>query len=307
MTAAMAFDYFKHEKVNVAIIEVGMGGRLDSTNIISPDLSVITNISLDHTAFLGDTIKQIAAEKGGIIKPNTPVVIGERDTETDEVFRSIATERNALLIDATSTYQIPFSAFSADEKQIVQVYSNGEMAYRDLKVSLMGWYQKKNIVTTLTACKTLIELGYKIDNTDIYKGLEEVQTATGLLGRWQTLGHNPRIICDIGHNETGIKAVIEQIKNTPYKNLHIVWGMVNDKDTDTILALLPTEATYFFTRASIPRSLDEKLLLQKAEKYNLSGSHYPNVKTAIKEARKISTPNDLIFIGGSTFIVADAL
>ena len=307
MTAAMAFDYFKQEGVDVAVIEVGMGGRLDSTNIITPDLTVITNISLDHTSFLGNTKKQIAIEKGGIIKKNTPVVIGESDTETDEVFKKIAAEQNSQLTDATALYQIPFSTFSADEKQIVQVYSNGELAYRDLKVSLMGWYQKKNIVTVLSACKKLIEKGYKIDKSNIYKGLEEVQSATGLLGRWQTLGHNPRVICDTGHNEAGIKAVVEQIKNTPFKNLHIVWGMVNDKDTDTILAMLPTDATYYFTRASIPRSLDEQLLMQKAKKYNLKGDSFSNVQKALNEARKISTPNDLIFIGGSTFIVADVL
>ncbi len=307
MTVAMAFDYFRQEKVDVAVVEVGMGGRLDSTNIITPDLSIITNISLDHTAFLGNTKKQIAAEKGGIIKKDTPVIIGESDTETDEVFRNIAAERNAPLVNATGIYQIPFSTFSADEKQIMHVYSNGEMVYQDLKVSLMGWYQKKNLVTTLAACKTLADLGYKTDKTYIYKGLEKAQSSTGLLGRWQVLDHNPRVICDTGHNEAGIKAVVEQIKNTPYKNLHIVWGMVNDKDSNSILALLPMEADYYFTKAKIPRSLDEKILQQKAKEHNLKGNHYPDVKTALKKARKNSDPNDLIFIGGSTFIVADIL
>ena len=307
MTAAMAFDYFRQEKVDVAVVEVGMGGRLDSTNIITPDLSIITNISLDHTAFLGDTKKQIAIEKAGIIKPNIPVVIGESDTETDDVFRNIAAECNSTLVNATTVFQIPFSTFSADEKQIMQVYSNGEVIFSDLKVSLLGWYQKKNIVTALAACKTLAELGYKIDNTSIYKGLEDVQSSTGLLGRWQILDHNPRVICDTGHNEAGIRVVIEQIKNTPYKNLHIVWGMVNDKDTDAILSMLPTKASYYFTKAKIPRSLDEKLLMQKAQKFNLKGNRYPNVKTALNEARKNSIHNDLIFIGGSTFVVADIL
>ena len=307
MTAAMAFDYFKQKKVDIAVIEVGMGGRLDSTNIISPDLSVITNISIDHTHFLGNTKVQIAKEKGGIIKPGTPIIIGESDTETNEVFKSISIERNAQLIDASSIYQIPFSTFSADEKQVVQVYSNGEVRFYDLKVSLLGWYQKKNIVTTLAACKILIELGYKIDDTNIYKGMEEVTSSTGLLGRWQILDHNPRVICDTGHNEAGIKAVVEQIENTPYEKLHIIWGMVNDKDTDAILALLPTEATYYFTRAAIPRSLDEKLLMEKAEKFNLRGKCFSNVKISLNEAKKNSTHNDLIFIGGSTFIVADIL
>ncbi len=307
MIAVMAFDYFKQERVDVAVVEVGMGGRLDSTNIISPDLSVITNIALDHTYFLGDTKAQIAKEKAGIIKADTPVVIGERGTETDVVFNRIARERNAQLIDATSLYQIPFSTFSADEKQIMQVYSNGEVRYSDLKVSLLGWYQKKNIITVLAACKTLVGLNYKIENRDIYNGMEKVQSSTGLLGRWQIVDRNPRVICDIGHNEAGIKAVVEQIENTPYKKLHIVWGMVNDKDTDAILALLPTKATYYFTRAAIPRSLDEKLLMEKAKQFNLKGYCFPNVKESLEKARKLSTPNDLIFIGGSTFIVADIL
>ncbi len=307
MTAAMAFNYFKQEKVDIAVVEVGMGGRLDSTNIISPDLSVITNISLDHTHFLGDTKAQIAKEKAGIIKANTPVIIGESDAETDEVFRNIAKEHNAQFIDATLLYQIPFSTFSADEKQVMQVYSNGVMKYSDLKVSLLGWYQKKNIVTTLAACNTLVKMGYAIDDTNIRKGVEEVISTTGLLGRWQILDRNPRVVCDTGHNEAGIKAVVEQIKNTPHKKLHIIWGMVNDKDTDAILALLPTEATYYFTRAAIPRSMDEKLLMEKAKRYNLRGNSYPNVKKSLNESQKNSTPNDLIFIGGSTFIVADVL
>ena len=307
MTAAMAFDYFKQENIDVAIIEVGMGGRLDSTNIISPDLSVITNISLDHTYFLGDTKAQIAVEKAGIIKAGTPVVIGESDTETDELFRIIAAERSARLVNANELYQIPFSTFSADENQIMQVYSNGKVIYRDLMISLMGWYQKKNIVTVLTACNTLVKLGYKIEKSDIYNGLKDVQSTTGLLGRWQILGHNPQIICDTGHNEAGIKEVIEQIRNTPYKNLHIVWGMVSDKDADAILSMLPTDAIYYFTKADIPRSLDENLLWQKAKKYNLKGNSFPDVKTALNKARKNSTLNDLIFIGGSTFIVADIL
>ncbi len=307
MTAAMAFNYFKEESIDVAVVEVGMGGRLDSTNIISPSLSVITNISLDHTYFLGNTKTQIAAEKAGIIKNDTPVVIGETDIETIEVFKKISKECNAKLICADKHYQIPYSTFSADNMQIMQVYTSGEIVLRDLKVSLMGWYQKKNIVTTLAVCKTLIEVGYKIDEKNIYKGMEVVQSSTGLMGRWQVLDHNPRIICDTAHNEAGVKAIIAQIKSTPYKKLHIVWGMVNDKDIDSILSILPTDAKYYFTKAKIPRSLDEQLLLQMAQKYNLTGNSFPDVKLALNEARKISTSNDLIFIGGSTFIVADIL
>jgi len=307
MTAAMAFEYFKNEEVDVAVIEVGMGGRLDSTNIISPDLSIITNISLDHTQFLGSTKPLIAKEKAGIIKSGTPVIIGETEDETIDVFRDIAGEKNAPLTQADKIYSIPFSTFSQDNKQIMQVYSGNKIAFKDLKVSLPGWYQKKNTVTALTAVKALKNAGYKIEDQHIYSGLENVHESTGLLGRWQIIGHNPRIICDTGHNEAGIKEIVYQLKNTPYKHLHIIWGMVNDKDTDAILPILPKDATYYFTRASIPRSLNETTLMKEAKKYGLTGKTYPNVKVALDSAKKISDPNDLIFIGGSTFIVAEIL
>ena len=305
MTAAMAFDHFKKEQVDVAVIEVGMGGRLDSTNIISPDLSVITNIGLDHTQFLGSTKKEIAAEKAGIIKKHIPVIIGESDDETKDVFISTAKAQEAPITFADEIYRIPYSTFSHDNKQIMQVYSGDDLVFENLKISLPGWYQRKNTATALTAIKILKESGYAIERQHLYTGLENVKESTGLMGRWQILGHNPRIICDTGHNEDGVRQIVEQIKNTPYQNLHIVWGMVNDKDVSSVLSLLPKDAAYYFTRASIPRSLDEKTLLSEAEKYGLKGSHYPDVRTALDEAKKNSTPNDLIFIGGSTFIVAD--
>jgi dihydrofolate synthase/folylpolyglutamate synthase len=307
MTAAMAFEYFKKEKVDVAVIEVGMGGRLDSTNIITPDLSVITNIGLDHTQFLGSTKALIAKEKAGIIKQNIPVVIGETDPETIGVFKQTASGKNAQLIQADKMYRIPFSTFSHDNKQIMQVYSGNEIKFKDLKVSLLGWYQRKNTVTVLSAVDTLTQNGWKIERKHVYKGLEDVRQATGLSGRWQVIGHNPRTICDTGHNEDGVKEIVEQIKNTPYKNLHMIWGMVNDKDITAVLKLLPEDAVYYFTRASIPRSLDEKALKAKALELGLKGENYPDVKTALNEAKKNATPNDLIFIGGSTFIVADII
>jgi len=307
MTAAMAFEYFKKEKVDVAVIEVGMGGRLDSTNIITPDLSVITNIGLDHTQFLGSTKALIAKEKAGIIKQNIPVVIGETDPETIGVFQQTASGKNAQLIQADKMYRIPFSTFSHDNKQIMQVYSGNEIKFKDLKVSLLGWYQRKNTVTVLSAVDTLTQNGWKIERNHVYKGLEDVRQATGLSGRWQVIGHNPRTICDTGHNEDGVKEIVEQIKNTPYKNLHMIWGMVNDKDITAVLKLLPKDAVYYFTRASIPRSLDEKALRAKALELGLKGENYPDVKTALNEAKKNATPNDLIFIGGSTFIVADII
>ena len=307
MTASMAFELFKNEKVDVAVIEVGMGGRLDSTNIISPDLSIITNIGLDHTQFLGNTKALIAKEKAGIIKNDTPVVIGETQPETIEIFINAAKEKNAPLIQADKIYRIPYSTFSSDDKQIMQVYSDDKIAFKNLKVSLSGWYQSKNVVTALAACKILEEKGYYITETGIFKGMESIQETTGIQGRWQVIGHNPRIICDTGHNEDGIKAVVDQIKNTPYEKLHIIFGTVNDKDITTILSLMPKNAEYYFTKAQIPRSMNEIKLWQTAKKYGLTGDHYPDVKTALAEAQKNVSPNDLIFIGGSTFIVADAL
>jgi dihydrofolate synthase/folylpolyglutamate synthase len=249
----------------------------------------------------------IAKEKAGIIKPGTPVVIGETDDETIGVFAEKAKEMKAPLIQADKTYRIPFSAFSQDNKQIMQVYSGDTLKYKDLKVSLPGWYQKKNVITALASLDSLKTSGYKIEESHIYKGLEKVQEATGLLGRWQIIGNNPRIICDTGHNEAGVREIVNQIKNTPYKKLHIVWGMVNDKDLAPVLKLLPQNAAYYFTRASIPRSLDENKLAEEAKKYGLKGKSYPDVKTALSEAKKNAGPNDLIFIGGSTFIIADIL
>jgi len=307
MTAAMAFEYFRKAKVDIAVIEVGMGGRLDSTNIITPEISVITNIGLDHTQFLGNTKALIAKEKAGIIKQNIPVVIGETDPETIEVFRERAKEKNAPLIQADKLYRIPFSAFSHDNKQIMQVYSGDEVKHKGLKVSLSGWYQKKNTVTVLATTEALKTKGYKVEKEDIYRGLENVQEETGLLGRWQIIGHNPRIICDTGHNGAGVREIVEQLRNTPYQNLHMIWGMVNDKDITAVLKMLPKDAVYYFTRASIPRSLDERILYEKAQKFGLKGKHYPDVKTSLNEAKKNATPNDLIFIGGSTFIVADII
>jgi dihydrofolate synthase/folylpolyglutamate synthase len=189
----------------------------------------------------------------------------------------------------------------------MQVYSGNKPVFKDLKVSLTGWYQKKNVITVLGSVSQLNLSGYNIQDNHIYDGLENVQEATGLIGRWQIIGHNPRIICDTGHNEAGIKELMEQIRNTPHKNLHMVWGMVNDKDLTSVLQLLPENATYYFTRASIPRSLDEKELFDKAKEQGLNGNYYPDVKTAVDEAKKNAEPNDLIFIGGSTFIVADIL
>ena len=280
MTVAMAFNYFADEKVDIAIIETGLGGRLDSTNILSPELCVITNIGLDHTAFLGDTIEQIALEKAGIIKKNTAVIIGRKQTETKTVFQEKAKAENALLYYAT-----PFN------------YSSG----------LKGNYQEENINTCVSSICKLQEKGWSISEEHIENGLKKVVVNTGILGRWQTIEHNPLTICDTGHNEDGIQNILTQIRQTPHEQLHIVWGTVNDKKIEKILALLPKDAIYYFCESNIPRALPKEILLTLAKQHNLKGQHYSSVKVALSSAQKNAHAKDLIFVGGSTFVVAEVL
>lgn len=307
LTVAMAFDYFANEKVDVAVIETGLGGRLDSTNIIQPEISVITNISMDHMQFLGDTLDKIATEKAGIIKAGVPVVIGEYQQDIAIVFERKAKEIGSDLRFADKNFNIDYSMQTADEKQIFQVYQNDTLAYPDLKTDLLGLYQQKNTIAVLQAVELLIDKGFSINKENIYGGLENVSKLTGLKGRWHTIGRNPRIVCDTGHNEAGMKLVLEQIKSTPYKNLHMVFGVVDDKNIDTILSMLPKEATYYFCKASIPRALDENLLQEKALTFGLKGEKFPTVDEALNFARQNAVKEDFIFIGGSTFVVADIL
>lgn len=307
MTVALAFDYFERSHIDVAVVEVGMGGRLDSTNIITPDLSVITNIGFDHTIFLGDTLEKIAGEKAGIIKSGIPVVIGETHPETEHVFKRDAAEKISRIEFADQIYSTDYSMQTLNGKQSFTVSSMGKIMYSDLKVDLLGIYQRKNILTVLHSIDLLIEEGYKIETQDIYQGIENASKNTGLMGRWQIINQHPLIICDTGHNFEGMSYVVEQIKNTPHKSLHMVFGVVDDKDVDKVLTILPKEATYYFTRASIPRALNQDLLKQKAANYNLQGDSYPTVIIALENAKKNAGVNDLIFIGGSTFVVADAL
>ena len=307
MTVAMAFDYFARQKVDVAIVEVGLGGRLDSTNIISPDLSVITNISFDHVEFLGDTVEKIATEKAGIIKASTPVVIGETQAETEPVFKQRAQELGSPILFADQILHLPYSTRDMQGRQVFNIEKEDQVVYPNLLLDLKGFYQKKNLCTVLVALEKLQEMGYAITKNHIYAGLENASKITGLLGRWQLLGNNPLIVTDTGHNEEGIRNLVEQIEQTPYKKLHFVMGVVNDKNIDKILSLLPKQATYYFTRASIPRSLDEKLLKESAKEYNLEGNSYPTVAEAIKASKSAAQAEDLIFIGGSTFVVAEAV
>ncbi len=307
MTVAMAFHYFATQKVDVAIIEVGLGGRLDSTNIISPDCSIITNISKDHTALLGNTIEQIAREKAGIIKPNIPVIIGESQPKSKAVFLEKSTLENAPIVFADEVYKVTTNTNSIHSTQILHISKNNIPVYDDLEIDLLGNYQSKNMCTVLSAIDILKEKDYKITQANIYNGLSQIVKNTGLLGRWQIIGNNPLMVCDTGHNKAGIALITEQLRHTAYKKLHIVIGMVNDKEIDEVLELLPQNASYYFTKPNIPRGLDAKILQEKAKKYHLQGEIYPSVSEAKKNAKKLSSPNDLIFIGGSTFVVAEAI
>ncbi|WP_421918306.1 bifunctional folylpolyglutamate synthase/dihydrofolate synthase [Marinifilum sp.] len=306
MTVALAFDYFAQEQVDIAVIEVGLGGRLDSTNIITPLLSVITNISKDHTKLLGNDIAVIAKEKAGIIKPDIPVVIGEKQDCISQVFEQIAEERNAKLQFADDMFQIKCSE-TIQRRQVIRI--ENKMLAKEFLVEcdLLGKYQQKNIRTAICALYQLKAKGINITDENIYNGLAEIVKETGLLGRWQVLQEKPVIICDTGHNEAGIREIIEQIRITDYRKLHIVFGLVDDKNTDEVLSLMPKEANYFFTRASIPRALNENELRKLAKDYGLMGKAYRSVEEALNAAKKESEKNDLIFVGGSTFVVAEVV
>lgn len=286
LTTAMAFRYFAEEKVDVAVVEVGLGGRLDCTNIIRPDLCIITNISLDHVQFLGDTLEKIAGEKAGIIKSGIPVVIGETTPETRPVFQKKAEEVGAPIHFA--------------EEEVKEVHP-------DWEYELKGLYQEKNRRTLWAALSLLQEGGYQISESDIQAGFAHVVELTGLMGRWQKLQEHPTVVCDTGHNVGGIQYIAEQLRRQVFRRLHIVIGMVNDKDVRGVLALLPREATYYFTQASVKRALPAGQLARLAAEAGLQGTCYPDVPSAVRAAQKESLPEDFIFVGGSSFIVADLL
>ena len=286
LATAMAFKYFADEQVDVAVIEVGLGGRLDCTNIITPDLSIITNISFDHVQFLGNTLAKIAVEKAGIIKKGIPVVIGETTPETKPVFMAKATEVGAPI-------------YFAEE--------NNREDYPGVEYELKGIYQEKNKRTLFTALPLLKEAGYHFDEENVREGFAHVVELTGLMGRWQKLHDHPTLVCDTGHNVGGITYVVEQLRQQSCHQLHIVIGMVNDKDISGVLALLPKEAIYYITQASVNRALPAKQLLHLATEAGLKGKAYASVKNAVRAAMKKSLPEDFIFVGGSNFIVADLL
>lgn len=302
LSMEMAFLYFAEQNVDVAVIEVGLGGRLDSTNIISPELCVITNIGHDHEKFLGNTLPEIASEKAGIIKHATPVVIGEVDDDAvKNVFIDKAEKEDAPIFFA-ETY---FDHFRAERKNNKWIYDTEE--YPNLKGSLAGFAQKKNAKTVLTAVSQLKKIGFAIPDNAVYDGFENVVSLTGLNGRWQLLQNSPKMVCDTGHNAHGIKYIVEQLQNENYNKLHIVFGMVDDKDVEAVLSLLPQNATYYFTKPSIERGLSELKLAELAKRHNLHGNTFESVPKAIEAVKENADENDFIFIGGSSFVVADTL
>ena len=300
-TMAMAFDYFAHCQVDVAIIEVGLGGRLDSTNIILPVLSVITNIGLDHVGFLGETLDKIAFEKAGVIKHNTPVVIGESLPETQAVFLEKARKESAPIYFAEEFYKFVFKSYEQG-KMWVSSSSN-----YDFKIGLCGHYQLKNIATVLASIDQLRKLNFDISDEALRNGLELVTETTGLKGRWQVLQLTPMVVADTGHNVDGIRMVVNQLSFQKYNALRIVIGMVSDKDISSVLKLLPKDAIYYFTQASIPRALPAKELLEKAVSLGLKGQVVPTVLQSITLALKESSEDDFVFIGGSNFVVGEAI
>lgn len=302
LTTAMAFLYFAQEEVDIAVIEVGLGGRLDCTNIIHPDLCVITNISFDHVQFLGNTLAKIATEKAGIIKPQTPVVIGETTPETKPVFLQKATEMQAPIHFAEEEQFVQQVEYTKDGHCLYQTTN-----YPDLIGELGGFCQEKNTNTILSALQCLQQAGYHINESHIREGFANVCKLTGLMGRWQRLEEHPTIICDTGHNVGGISYITKQLAIQKYDKLHLVIGMVNDKDISGVLKLLPSEASYYFTQASVQRALPAGKVKELAQTFNLHGEAYPDVKSALIAAKEKAAPEDLIFIGGSSFIVADLL
>lgn len=304
MTVALAFDHFRHQNVDVAVIETGLGGRLDSTNIITPVLSVITNITLDHTAFLGDTSAAIAAEKAGIIKHSVPVVIGETDAETEPVFRSFAERMSSPIFFADQYYKVVDAEIhSYYQKLTIESLSGIE----SFSLDLQGIYQQKNLLTVLAAVKYLRRMGLNIHDSLAKQALQNVKSLTGLRGRWEVITDQPLTVCETGHNRGGIVEMMRQLNHIKCEKLHMVLGMVSDKDPGLMLSLLPANAEYYFTRASIPRAMTAEALKVAASKYGLSGKAYESVSDAIKSAQSSAGKSDIILITGSIFLVADAL
>jgi len=306
VTVAMAFSWFAEEHVDVAVIEVGLGGRLDSTNIIHPELVVITNISFDHTNILGNTLQAIAYEKAGIIKSAVPVIIGERQEEIAQVFTDKAAEMQSKLLFANEVLHIA-DTYRENGCLVTSVYKGEICLFKALKLDLTGSYQLKNILTVIQSVISLREAGFHLPDEAVYLAIKKVRESTGLRGRWDVLSKNPLVIADTGHNIAGIQEVLQNIRDTPHKRLHVVIGMLKDKDVSTVLQLMPAAAIYYFCQPNLERALPAYDLALQAEKSGLKGDIFETVTLALDAAKTSAGPDDLIFVGGSTFVVAEAL
>ena len=306
MTVAMAFDYFANEKVEIAIVEVGMGGRLDSTNIIQPELCLITNISFDHQAYLGNSLEEIAREKAGIIKKETPVVIASTQPAIQSVFEGIAKSQQAPIYFADQQYHLKRNE-NSNQQLLSLSYADKNGIEKNIYSDLTGNYQLKNITGVLCAIDLLKSKFDLLNDEHTIAALAKVKKSTGLKGRWELLSENPQCIADTGHNEDGIQQILTQLNFCKYQKLHWVIGMVNDKDINAVLSLLPKDATYYFCKPNIPRGLSTATLQQSAQKFNLNGNCYESVTLALSAAQKNAAINDLILIAGSTFIVAEII
>lgn len=304
ITVAMAFEYFAQQKVEIAVIEVGLGGRYDSTNIITPGLSVITNIGWDHMNILGDTIEKIAFEKAGIIKENIPVIIGETLTETKPLFEKIATEKGSPVHFASQ--QRTAANWKWDKHELIvevaELHRTDRQVYH---LDLPGIYQSRNLLTVLEVCSVLHEQGYTIDEKTIKEALQKTKNLTGLHGRWEIIHDHPTVVLDVGHNEDGVRQIVQQIELTTYHELHIIIGMVKDKEIARVLSLLPRSGHYYFTQAEIPRALPADILKNEASKFNLKGDSYSDVNAALKQVLSASHKDDLIIVCGSVFLVGE--
>lgn len=310
ITVAMAFDYFAQQKIDVAVIEVGLGGRLDSTNIITPELSVITNIGWDHMNILGNTLEEIAAEKAGIIKENIPVVIGEKKEETEAIFKRIAQEKNSPILFAEDSFITKRHIWKDDILILSVIKFQHSPEYEELEeehyfLDLTGIYQTKNICTLLQAVYVLQKKGFKIKIDSIKEGLYNVKGLTGLHGRWEVIHKNPVIVLEVAHNKEGIEQMLHHLKKTSYNKLHLIFGVVKDKDVTKVLELLPKEAAYYFTQAHMPRALAATELKEKATTFCLNGEAYDDVNTALQKALNNAESNDIIIVCGSIFLVAE--
>lgn len=310
VTVAMAFHFFATNKVDIAIIEVGLGGRLDSTNVIHPELSLITNIGFDHMNILGGTLTQIAGEKAGIIKQNTPVIISQKQSEIESVFKNKAVEMNSKITFSNDEWEIYKNPENSEKTEYLKLeikQKSKVFGFNTLELDLTGTYQLKNLSGVLSAVKELRNAKYMLNDDAIKTALKNVKSLTGLMGRWQTLEKHPLIICDTGHNEDGIREVLSNISLTSYRNLHMVIGMVKDKEIEKILQLLPKNATYYFCQPDIARAKPSIELRDEALQYHLTGNSYNKVSEALEAAKANAHAEDLIFIGGSTFVVAEVV